>query len=234
MGRVANSAATFGGIGSGIAGVSSGAGIVSDVVNGVSTIRVFGYTAVQVSTLVIFLLVLALSYYLFLKKNSESKKVTLVEMVKVFALSLLVTFLAWITVGVYKNQPERIFETAGVKGELIGCYQSGSALRCDFTLMNIKQKGSIKFSVQRTSSSIVVPSGTSLTPYQMSVGDKTQDHTHGMIVNLPHSAQADISFDFRLPDDSNIDKIQGLEFVMSINGITEVNNLTDIWIEPGY
>jgi len=131
-------------------------------------------------------------------------------------------------------KPDRTFETAGVKGELDGCFQSGSALRCDFTLENVKRSGSIKFRVQRTSSSIVTPSGSSIKPYQMTVGDKTQDHTHSMSVHLPQSGQAYVSFDFKLPLESDINKIQGLEFVMSINGITEANTLINIWVESGY
>ncbi|EIV1777573.1 hypothetical protein MOU97_004260 [Vibrio vulnificus] len=234
MGRMANSAATFGGIGSGIAGISSGAGVVTEVANGVGSIRVFGYTAIQVSTILIFLLSLLIVYFFTIKKNDGTKKTTLLDMIKVFLLSLLVTFLVSVTFNAYKNQPERSFEIAGVKGELVGCYQSGNAMRCDFTLVNIKSSGSAKFVVQRTSSSAVIPSGSSLVPYQMTVGDKTYDHTHGMSVNLPHAGQAYVSFDFKLPSGEPIDKVQGLEFVMSINGITETNFLTDIWLSDGY
>lgn len=234
MGRMANSAATFGGIGSGVAGITSSAGIVTEVANGVGSIRVFGYTAVQLSTVVIFLLSLLIIYFFTIRKNDGSKKATLLDMIKVFVLSLLVTCLVSLTFNAYKNQPDRTFETAGVKGELIGCYQSGNAMRCDFTLINVKSNGGVKFVVQRTASSAVIPSGSSLTPYQMTVGDKTYDHTHGMNVSLPQSAQASVSFDFKLPSSSQIDRVQGLEFVMSINGITETNFLTDIWISDGY
>ncbi|WP_438466988.1 hypothetical protein [Marinomonas sp. PE14-40] len=234
MARMANTAATFGGVGSGVAGITGGAGFVSEMVNGASSLRVYGYTTIEISSVLIVILVLALSYYWFFKKRTDSKKLTLIDGLKIFLISLAITFLVTLTVGMYKIKPDRTFETAGVQGELIGCFQSGSALRCDFILENVKKSGGIELSVLRTSSSIVTPSGSSIKPYQMSVGDETKDHTRGMEVNLHQSGHAYISFDFKLSQESSINKIQGLEFVMSIDGITETNTLIDIWVESGY
>ena len=232
MSRATNTMGLVGGVGvsGGLTIAESGMGIFANVVAASNNVSVSGYTMIDISWIVIAVLAVFIGYIVLRNKEGVALKNGLV----LFGLSSILTLVLYFVFLSSTYIPKYTWQYAGVKGEVEGCYKSGTAIRCDFLLSNIKVDASVNLDIKRTTSFAHIGTISKLVPWQIEVGNDIVSHTNNWKTTLVEGSTVNVSLYFKLKRDMNIQSIHTIAFRMYVDGSEDVHEIPDTPIRPGY